>query len=92
MKTSSIFILGAVIIGFIVFSNNDSWIGFYYPDANNLDKWVQSDKLDSLDECRDWVDGMVLARYQDTNSDYECGQNCKYDSLLEINVCEETLQ
>lgn len=84
------------------------WIGWYYPDASNLLNYKQSPELDSLEQCREWVDQISGGR-TDTGFDYECGKNCeisddyKYlqenspDKLVEYNlkptyVCNETVE
>lgn len=70
-----------------------TWIGFFYPDQNNLFDHKQSYELKSLEECRDWIDEMSSI-YDPNNTgmyDYECGKNCKLsDSGVGIYVCDET--
>lgn len=68
--------------------NSGNWTGFYYPDFNDMSKWTTSPKLDSLDECRDWVDG--VADYSKM-FDYECGYKCEYNAGYGLNICEETV-
>jgi len=55
------------------------YVGYFYPSIYNLNKWVESEPFDSVEECRDWADGMadhygvaVTADY-----DYECGKDCR---------------
>ena len=67
------------------------YIGFFYPDAQNLTDWKRSGELKSLEECRDWVYSQV-SYYKDNSWDYECGKNCKYKSEFDIYYCEETLE
>ena len=84
-------LLAAVaIIAAVLISNalrGDSWIGFYYPDADNLIVHRQSPELKSLDDCREWVNTQIRPR---DNYDYECGRNCKMEG--ELYVCEETIR
>lgn len=96
------------LIWFFFFRGHDKWLGFYYPNAGDLLTYKQSSELDSLEECREWVD-IVSGGRTDTGFDYECGKNCKltddYKYLLKNDpkkltqynlkptyVCEETLK
>jgi hypothetical protein len=58
------------------------WLGFYYPDAGNLMKSIQSSQeFKTLDECRNWAEEMADSQGRtDTNWDYECGKGCKLAS------------
>ena len=67
------------------------WIGFYYPSASNLSNYEQSPELNSLEECRDWVDEASNGR-TDTGFDYECGKDCKLSETGGIYICDETLE
>ena len=71
----------------------DEYLGFYYPDANDLSKDISSvTTFDSLELCRNWVDEQVSIFNPDgTGYDYECGKNCD-TSKGKPYVCEETLQ
>lgn len=75
-----------------VFSK-DKYVGFYYPDANNLLSDIQSpEAFDSLEMCRDWVDKQVFKYNPDsTGYDYECGKNCDTSGGKPY-ICEETLE
>ena len=90
-------LLGIVAIGFILFWlwNNvvspPKFIGFYYPDAGNLLNYKQSSELNSLEQCREWIDDISGGR-TDTGFDYECGKNCKLSGGGGTYVCEETLE
>lgn len=89
-----IVILTAVIIlGLSTFFKKDTYIGFYYPDANNLMNDIQSEEtFDSLDACRNWVDEQVsIYNQNDSNYDYECGKNCNISGDKPY-TCEETLE
>lgn len=91
-------ILGIVIIVIFVWGiyslvKADEYLGFYYPDANNLTEDISSvATFESLELCRDWVDEQV-SRYNPsgTGYDYECGKNCDTSSGKPY-VCEETLK
>jgi hypothetical protein len=91
-------ILGIAIIVIVVWgiysvSKASEYLGFYYPDANNLSEDISSiTTFDSLESCRDWVEEQVTIFNPDgTGYDYECGKNCDTSSGKPY-VCEETLQ
>lgn len=75
------------------FIQTDEYLGFYYPDANNLSEDISSvTSFDSLELCRDWVEEQVTVfNPEGTGYDYECGKNCD-TSRGKPYVCEETLQ
>lgn len=79
----------------------EGWTGFFYPNAEDLSRWTESDKLfDSIDSCRGWVDTQLNVYVinnpgtdiRKVNYDYECGLNCKFKSEYGLNVCEKTIQ
>lgn len=76
---------------------NESWMGFYYPDAGDLKVSIISQKFASLEECRNWVAGRRNLRTRTVDEDgepiqddYECGKNCKFDKDMDVYVCKET--
>ncbi len=71
----------------------DSYIGFYYPDANNLTKDIQSESsFNSIEECRVWIqDQISLYNQNGIGYDYECGKNCDM-SKGKPYICKETLE
>lgn len=88
-----IIVIVSVIWGVTLLLKGDDYKGFFYPDASDLLKDIQSpDSFRSLEECRDWVHEQV-SRYNPDGSgyDYECGKNCK-PSGGKPYVCEETLE
>lgn len=88
-----IIIVVLAVWGASVLLGGDEYVGFYYPDENNLLNDIQSPVLfSSLEACRDWVDEQVsLYNSNDTGYDYECGKNCKLSSGKPYR-CEETLK
>ena len=73
-------------------SVQNEWTGFYYPDKDNINDestWVIQPGLDSLKECQMWVLGISK---RNTNFDYECGYQCRYDDLYKMTICKETLK
>ena len=89
----TIIILVAVVLFLYSFLSKDKYMGFYYPDRNNLSNDIQSDiSFSSFESCRAWVNSQIL-KYNKNNQDYdyECGKNCKLDGGKPY-VCEETLE
>lgn len=84
-------------------SNQGNYIAFFYPNVEDLNVWVESEPLNTIEECRDWVDAEadVYAynlkekkneRY-DYNFDYECGYKCRVDTVFDgknVITCEKT--
>jgi hypothetical protein len=69
-----------------------SWTAIYYPDAGNLSVF-QDSNVDSLDDCRDWVDAQAQAT-GNSGYDYECGTNCrlKVDQFGKFYYCKDTIR
>ena len=92
MKSNNI--LGIIIIGVIVyfvFIGGDKWMGFYYPDENDLTKHIQSSEFNSLEECRGWVkDQARVLNPEGKGFDYECGKNCRLAKPSSLYHCKET--
>jgi hypothetical protein len=73
-------------------SSKKDWTAFYYPDRDNIgdeSTWIIQPGLESLEECRDWVDSIASTN---THYDYECGVGCRYEPNYLTTVCKETLQ
>lgn len=88
-------IIAVVLVAWGAFSllKGDKYVGFYYPDADNLLGDIQSPStFDSLEACRHWIDEQV-SRYNPDGSgyDYECGKNCDLSGVKPY-ICEETLE
>lgn len=90
------FIVIFTIFSILYFSDvfkKDRWIGFYYPDYNNLINYTHSPELKSLEECRLWVENQVsIYNSSGEGYDYECGKNCDYESGSDLYICEETVE
>ena len=60
-----------------------SYVGYFYPSIENHDIFVESDRLGSMDECRDWVNSQIAIYsnkgydFDRQSYDYECGVNCR---------------
>jgi hypothetical protein len=88
-KYFPIILIGIVgyFVGTSVFSK-DEWIGFFYPDKNDLLEYRQSQGFTSLDDCRVWAQDQALMGGM-TISDYECGRNCRSNGSGPL-ICEVT--
>ncbi len=90
----SLLLLGSAL--YLIFKP-DVYIGFFYPDSNNLTFDITSEEtFTSIYECRAWaelmaLDNATLILENGFNSDYECGKNCDLSGGKPY-VCEETLQ
>ena len=85
-------IIITVVSAYFLFSSlrGESWIGFYYPDSFDLTDYVQSPELESIEECRFWVDSQINIHNPDGSGyDYECGKNCRFDGVY---ICEATIR
>ncbi|EKD95454.1 MAG: hypothetical protein ACD_24C00485G0008 [uncultured bacterium] len=84
-----IFILG-LIIGFVTYFIKKPiiYIGYFYPNYEELKLWKESDLLESLEECRKWVNATAdeyndyllinfKKEYDYNMLDYECGVDCR---------------
>ena len=93
MKIKTPFIIFAFsLISLGAGCSKDAWRGFYYPDRSDLTRDFRSDNLNSLEECREWVDEKRASlRILEGEDDYECGRNCKYKSDWDMYICEETV-
>lgn len=83
----------SIVWGFKAFFIKDTYVGLYYPDANNLANDIQSkNTFGSLGDCRNWIDEQVpIYNPDNSNYDYECGKNCD-SSKGKPYICEETLK
>lgn len=68
-------------------SLKQKWTATYYPDKNNLYNHKTQSGFVSVDDCRNWIYYMAQGN---TNFDYECGLNCRYDEKLQIYSCKTT--
>ena len=71
-------------------SRNPNWIGWVYPDANNLTKYYSvGQSFPTLQDCRaSALNNITNNNY--SNADYECGHMCRYDKQYDLYVCKET--
>lgn len=87
MKKVLIIFISCVVLTSCGFK--EDWMGFYYPNANDLSEVEIQSGFSSIDECRNWVDSVAI---YGSNYDYECGKNCKYESFGDYYVCKVTEQ
>jgi len=89
----NILVLGLIVWGVFSLFQSDTYQPVYYPDYTNLTEYTYGPIVNSLEQCRDWIDSEAVRRNQTGNEfDYECGKNCKYDPDWGLEVCEETLE
>jgi hypothetical protein len=72
-------------------SKNADWVGFYYPDKDNIgdsSKWVIMPGFETLDQCRLWVADISNGK---SNYDYECGKKCRREDSG-LMICKETVK
>ncbi len=85
------------IVSILSIFKKDEYIGFFYPDSNNLYYDIQStETFEDLSSCRVWAQQQALEYSGEilTNQykwDYECGMNCDISGGKPY-VCEETLK
>lgn len=71
MKTRYIF-LGLALLVVVYFANSPKWIGYAYPDKNNLSKVIELGEFKTEDECNTAAI-KTLRRVSSTSAgDYEC--------------------
>jgi hypothetical protein len=95
-KSSGGIILWVIILVagyFLFFKEEDTWMGFYYPNKNDLTRHTQSSELISIDDCRAWISSQVyIYNRSGAGYDYECGKNCSFNQDFGAYVCEETIR
>jgi hypothetical protein len=94
MKSLITIIASVFILGWIFNIFNQKWTGFYYPNEGDLITHVKSSELNSIDACREWVNGMANKYNPDGYGyDYECGKNCKLSETGSgLFICDETIE
>lgn len=92
-NTLKVLVVALIVWGVYLLLKGDEYMGFYYPDKNNLTEDISSIvTFNSLELCRDWVDVQVSIHNPNrTGYDYECGKNCDTSGDKPY-ICEETLQ
>ncbi|MEZ8449022.1 hypothetical protein AB6C93_24695 [Vibrio splendidus] len=70
-------------------SKKDEWIGFVYPDRNNLWNDRNVGTFSTLEECRNVAADALLAMGANYSGDYECALNCNTSGGKPY-VCKET--
>lgn len=88
MKYLGLFIV--IVIAFWLFSGEDVWKGFYYPDGclSCSENYIFSTEFETKEQCFDWADSLKMSR-GNPNDLFECGLNCEEKDGF--NVCEKTI-
>ena len=95
MKDHIITIILCIAFGYGVvsfFKDDQEWLGFVYPDKNNLLHDIQIGAYSSLDSCRSAAHSLMSEKDWVVTGTYECGLNCKYDGGIGLYICKETRQ
>lgn len=83
--------ISSFINPFLRYFHPDEWQPIYYPNPPDLTFYINGPTVDTLEECRDWIDAEAIRRGQAAGEyDYECALNCDLND--DLYVCEETTQ
>ena len=79
-----------LLVGYFVIGGlgEDEWVGFVYPNKNDLTTHQEIGAYLTLADCRSAALATIDAGGWRGNADYECGLNCRRGSLPMI--CEKT--
>jgi len=75
-------ILIFIAIGYFIYRNFIKfpyrYVGFFYPNIDNMEKWIESEPFNTLESCREWAAEMEDKYTFNSNNytDYECGKDC----------------
>lgn len=95
----TLIILGLIAAGIYWFysknnSNNNTWLGFYYPNAvyktdalSQQSMLSNAPKFSSIQDCMNWGNRLLSASPE---SGFECSRSCRYDKEWSSIVCKET--
>lgn len=64
----------------------ESWLGFFYPNKNDLTIDREIGSFSSLEDCRRAARALIEVN---SNADYECGLNCD-TAKGKPYICEKT--
>ena len=67
-------------------SHDERWLGFVYPDKNNLLEHKVVGEFPTLNSCLDAVNKAAGSR-----GSYECGLNCEDKDGSGLYICERTV-
>jgi hypothetical protein len=91
MKVKILFLL-LIVVFLSGCSKNSDWVGFYYPDKNDIgansanSNWKIMPGFESVDACRAWINEVSVGN---SNYDYECGKKCRREDNG-LMICQET--
>ena len=86
-------IIAALISGYYLFFQKETWQGFYYPDGCLVceDQYIYSPVLENRASCLAWASDLKQRRGNPDDT-FECGKNCKApDHQGGLYVCDETI-
>lgn len=69
-------------------SRSADWIGWAYPDRENLEHYVVLTGFETFESCHEATINVVRKFEQPETASYICGQTCHWDGLLGTNVCK----
>jgi hypothetical protein len=69
---------------------SDRWQGVVYLNKQNLTNHRIIGEFSSLEECRDASLNYLRGIKSLDTGDYECRENCKYNSDLDEYICDKT--
>lgn len=67
----------------------DVWTGYVYP-GTDLDHFYKIGPFANFEDCQQSTINSLRGIGKADSGDYECGSNCKMNSDIGIDVCEET--
>ena len=88
-KAITIILVGLLFIGGCW--KKDIYRPYYYPDKDDLTKYIKGPDFSSPEEAREWIYEQNEIR-GDQSWDYEIGKNPKPSKYGDIEICEETLR
>lgn len=67
--------LGLALLALIYLANSPKWIGYAYPDKNNLSKVIELGEFKTEDDCNAAAIKTLLRVSSISAGDYECHKN-----------------
>jgi hypothetical protein len=90
----TIWLTTLILVGMSFFGGckkSDIYRPYYYPDKNDLTKYIKGPDFSSLEEAREWVHELNKQR-GDRQWDYEIGKNPRPSKYGDVEICEDTLR
>ncbi len=67
--------LGLALLGIIYLANSPKWIGYAYPDKNNLSRVIDLGEFKTENECNAAAVNTLRRLSSISEGDYECHKN-----------------